>query len=150
MSGVNNDDVGRLLRELPRQRASSGFTDRVMNAVSEDVTAPPRWRLPLVAAAAGLLVGTLVVGGSHLVKPRAGAVQVERVEELKNEFLELKGELEKLRSLAAELEPVLELGGTEDVDFVIDLQELADRGPGVYMRPVSDRGPVSSAPPSPQ
>jgi hypothetical protein len=60
-----------------------------------------------------------------------------RVEELRGEYRELQAEIEKLRALSRELEPVLELGGTEDVGFVFDLRELARREDGPAARPAS-------------
>ncbi|HEY7818006.1 MAG TPA: hypothetical protein VIG29_07305, partial [Vicinamibacteria bacterium] len=55
-----------------------------------------------------------------------------RVRELRDEYRELQRELQKLRVLSRELEPVLDLGGTEDVGFVFDLRELARREGEVF------------------
>jgi hypothetical protein len=72
------------------------------------------------------LLGVLLSQGylrERYQRSRAAA----RVRELRDEYRELQTELEKLRTLTRELEPVLPLGGTDEVEFVFDLRELARR-----------------------
>ncbi len=56
---------------------------------------------------------------------------------MRDEYRALEVELEELRSLAFEAQPVLELGGTERVDFVFDLRRLAQEHGKARAQPTS-------------
>jgi vacuolar-type H+-ATPase subunit I/STV1 len=122
---MTHEDVGRLLRELPAAEASSHFTERVLGKIDRSSPrARARRRAGLLAVAATVVLG--VAGVSGYVRHRVDEWRAaERVQALREEYRELQAELEKLRSLAREVEPVLDLGGTEDVEFIFDLRELA-------------------------
>lgn len=146
-------ELGEALRSLPRHRAEEGFTEAVLDRVDrldEGPDAPPdrrrarpaaRW----LAAAAGL-AGLLLAAGAGLLPPGdagdpagsgAGAQGSARLEALAAERARLEEELQEIRRLAREGAgepmgrgaPVLYLGGTEDVDLVLDLGRLADARP---------------------
>ena len=139
MGRMNDEDLSQLLRELPREEPSFDFTRRVLAKVDARSRSGRRSRAVLAWAAAALL-GVLLSQGylrERYQRSRAAA----RVRELRDEYRELQAELEKLRVLTRELEPVLVLGGTEDVDFVFDLRELARRETEVFRA-----DPVSTAP----
>lgn len=122
---MNDDDLNRALRELPREAASSGFTRRVLARLDE---APrPIWRRPLVLAPmAAALVATLLTWSltGHRKQERRA-----RLAELRQEQQQLAAELAALKDQADSRE-VLYLGGDEGIDIVMDLARLAERRPG--------------------
>jgi hypothetical protein len=126
MSRITDEDIGRMIRSLPGERASADFTRKVfskLEARKAPLAARRRLRAVLATAAA-VAVGTVLSQGylrERYEKSRTAA----RIEALREEYRELQVELEKLKALTHELEPVLDLGGTEEVDFVLDLGELA-------------------------
>jgi len=124
MGRMNDEDVSRLLRELPREEPSFDFTARVLAKVDSRSRSGRRNRASVLAWAAAALLGIFVSQG-YLRERYQRSKAAERVRELRDEYRELQTELEKLRTLTRELEPVLDLGGTEDVGFVFDLRELA-------------------------
>ncbi len=138
MGRMNDEDVSRLLRELPREEPSFDFTRRVLAKVDARSRSGRRSRGTVIAWAGAALLGAFLSQGylrERYERSRAAA----RVRELRDEYRELQTELEKLRTLTRELEPVLELGGTDDVEFVFDLRELARReSEGLRAQPVSD------------
>ena len=143
MTAMNDDDLATLLKKLPRHEASSEFTSRVMDRL--DGPAPPAGRPTRVprawvfAGASAALIGVwlvAVVPNEHDERnerretaERLDLETAERFKMMRDEYRALEVELEELRSLASEAQPVLDLGGTEQVDFVFDLRGLArDRG----------------------
>ncbi len=137
MSTMRDEDVGPLLKELPRHQASSDFTERVMGRLDHEPSRsrPPRRRLAWVAAAV-LVVGT-VAFTSHTLRQREERRLAEtRLEEMRREYRALEAELEQLRSLTSDVEPVLELGGTDELDFIFDGRRFAERS-GARAEPVS-------------
>jgi hypothetical protein len=123
---MSDEDIGRLIRELPRATASTGFSQRVLQKL-DDASGRRRARrrhFVLAITAAAVLAG--LVSQDHLRRRLERSRALERVQALRDEYQELQREVEKLRALAREADPVLELGGTERVDFVFDLRELAD------------------------
>ena len=124
MGRMNDEDLGRLLRELPPAEPSFDFTARVLSKAESRSRGSRRNRGSALAWVGAALVGVVVSQGyirERYERSRAAA----RVRELRDEYRELQTELEKLRTLTRELEPVLDLGGTEEVEFVFDLRELA-------------------------
>jgi hypothetical protein len=124
---MNDEDLSRLLQELaPGGDPSSDFTARVLARIDTDPKRRRRTRAFTLAWAGAALLGVLLSQGylrERYRRSRAAA----RVQELRGEYQELQRELEKLRALTREIEPVLNLGGTDDVEFVFDLRELARR-----------------------
>jgi hypothetical protein len=137
---MKEEDVSRLLRELPREEPSFDFTKKVLTAVDARSRRPRRARLYSVAGVAAALLA-IFLGQGYLRERYQRSQAAARVRELRDEYRELQREVEKLRALSRELEPVLDLGGTEDVDFVFDLRELARRDPEALRA-----DPVSHAP----
>ena len=126
MGRMNDEDLSRLLRELPREEPSFDFTKRVLEKVDARSRSGRRNRGAVIAWAGAALLGDFLSQGyfrERYERSRAAA----RVRELRDEYRELQTELEKLRTLTRELDPVLDLGGTDDVEFVFDLRELARR-----------------------
>jgi hypothetical protein len=119
---MNDEDVSRLLRELPHREPSFDFTARVLSKLDSRAQGGRRHRASAIAWAA--LLGVLLSQG-YIRERYQRSHAAARVRELRDEYRELQTELEKLRTLTRDLEPVLDLGGTEDVEFVFDLRELA-------------------------
>jgi hypothetical protein len=142
MSKLSDEDIKRLLRDLPNVPVSNDFTEKVLRRLDE----PPKARglrsprLALAGLAAIVVIG-VAASGISLKALRARYERsraAERVEALREEYRTLQTELDKLRRLTDELEPVIDLGGTEDVDFVFDMRQLArDEGKGAKAEPVS-------------
>jgi hypothetical protein len=139
MGRMNDEDVSRLLRELPREEPSFDFTARVLARVDRPRTGR-RNRASALAWVGAALLGVALSQG-YLRERYERSKAAARVRELRDEYRELQAELEKLRILTRELDPVLDLGGTGDVDFVFDLRELASRETEVFRA-----DPVSTAP----
>lgn len=123
---MNDEDLSRLLRELPLEEPSFDFTRRVLAKVDARSLRFRRSRGAVLAWAAAALLGMLLSQG-YLRERYERSKAAARVRELRDEYRDLQMELEKIRTLTRELEPVLDLGGTDDVEFVFDLRELARR-----------------------
>jgi hypothetical protein len=134
---MSDDDVSRLLRELPREEPSFDFKSRVLAKVDARRGRGRRRRAPVLAWVGAALLGLFLSQG-YLRERYQRSKAAARVRELRNEYRQLQTELEKIRTLTRELEPVLDLGGTEDVEFVFDLRELARKeAEGLRAQPVS-------------
>ena len=138
---MNDDDLGTLLKKLPRHEASSEFTGRVMGRLDEP---PPRTtrvsRAWVFAGACGVLLGVWL-GRVAFEERNEHREAAERVEMMRDEYRALQVELEELRSLATEARPVLDLGGTEQVDFVFGLRRLAEERGRTRAQPTSHSPP---------
>lgn len=122
---LSDDDVAGLIKGLPRTQASADFTSRVLAKLDRSRRRRSKRR---AVFAVSMLIGLAAIGSWALNRyedSRAAA----RLEALRREYRELESELEKLRALAAEIEPVLDLGGTDEVDFVFDLREVDPQPP---------------------
>ena len=110
-------NTGKLLRSLPRTSASPDFNIALLERLA--IQEAPRRNSGLVAAClAGLLI-TALAGGQYLQTRRAEA----RLEALKTEQQRIATELEQLKQLTAAYEPVLFVGGTEEIELYVDLRE---------------------------
>ena len=136
MNPLRDEELCRLLKNMSRQDASADFTDKVLSRLA---TEPPRtaWGARTTwAVAAAIAVGIWV--GQMVRSERRGQVRAaENLEQMQNEYRELRSELDRLRRLTSDVEPVLELGGTERMDFIFDLRVLADERSERRAKPVS-------------
>ena len=127
------DKLSRALRSLPRQQARPGFSDRVLRRIDDLDTRPEqasrarRWRWPaMVAAAACLLVFTTSARDwweQH--QQRQGLARLASIE---SERQALLIELESLQRQMARARPQIYVGGTNDIDFVLDVGRLRRSG----------------------
>jgi hypothetical protein len=139
---MKDEDIDKLLRGLPRQTASPDFTPRLMGKLEKPPSSPTTawWGArSLVAVAASLmLLVALTSGLRHWSESRERSEAAQRIETLRHEYETLERELEELRSLAAASQPVVDLGGTEDVDILLDLRAIA-AGRQAQQQPVEYR-----------
>ncbi len=141
---MKDEDIGTLLRKLPQQKASSSFTSRLMEKLPgklpEKSPSVHDWRRPVFAvAAAAVLILASSSAWNYWREAQERAEATQRVEALRNEYESLHKELEELRALAAESQPVLSLGGTEGMDFLMDLRALSREAEESRARPVNYR-----------
>lgn len=127
---MKDEDIEKLLRSLPRQKATDEFTARLLAKLKDRTEGssspvPRSWLAPkplLAWMAALVLIGAVVTGLQSWFELRERAEAARRVEALRNEYEALEKELEELRSLASASQPVVELGGSEEVDILLDLR----------------------------
>ncbi|MEE9179417.1 MAG: hypothetical protein V3U22_00870 [Vicinamibacteria bacterium] len=141
---MKDEDIGNLLRKVPKQKASSSFTSRLMEKLPEKLPekppSVPYWRRPaFAAAAAAVLIVAASSAWDYWREAQERAEAAQRVEALRNEYESLQKELEELKVLAAESQPVLSLGGTQEVDFLMDLRALSREAEESRARPVNYR-----------
>jgi hypothetical protein len=131
--GPSERELDRLLAELPRVGASPSFRERVLAAIDR----PPVWRR---RRRLGLAVSTAAVAVLAVVlwlvpRPRESPPAAE-LEALRAEHRELVDELAALRASLRDSEaPVLYLGGTEELDLVLDLRPIWSAEGAGAMRP---------------
>ena len=120
---MEDHSVGRLLRELPRETARTGFTPRVLARLDAPAPERPRaWRPRLAFAAAAVLALVVSAGLFRFEQSRDAA----RAAEARRALREIRAEHERLeRELRALSEPpVVYLGGNERIDLVLDLDNV--------------------------
>ena len=133
MTAMNDGDVGNLLKKLPRHEVSPEFTERVMERLDE----PALVRRGGVFVGACALLLAVWLGAVVFEERNERRETAERLEMMRDEYRALEVELEELRSLASEAQRVLDLGGTEQVDFVFDLRRLAEERGKARAQPTS-------------
>lgn len=130
---MDDQRLGRLLRELPEERAGAGFTARVLERLDRPdmeryaVAWRPRLAMPAIAMAA-LVALAISVGLSkvrHEPAPPDRAEVRQILEELRTEQERLEQDFEAMRAAAPE-GPVLYLGGNEEIDLVVDLSNVTE------------------------
>ncbi len=117
------DHVGRLLRELPRETARPGFTRRVLARLDEPAEAPVwhrgGWRLRTALAAAALAL-VVTAGWVRLDRAREEA----QTAEARRLLQEIRAEHDRLEQDLNDLSAPLYLGGDEQMDLVLDLDNV--------------------------
>ena len=122
---MEDHNLGQLLRELPREQARAGFTARVL--ANLDAKPEPgtwrTWRTPRMVLATAALVAAVVSAG--ILQLRADRHEELRKAEARKVLQELRSEHELLeRELRSLSDPVVYVGGNEDVDLVVDLSRV--------------------------
>ncbi len=137
---MKDEDIGNLLRKLPKHKASPKFRERVMEELPEKPAPVPHWRRPVIAvAAAAMLILVASSAWDYWREAQERAEAAQRVEALRNEYESLQRELGALRAIATESQPVLSLGGSGEVDFLMDLRALSREAEESRARPVNYR-----------
>jgi hypothetical protein len=122
---MEDQRLGDLLRELPREQARPDFTARVLQRLASPQRAPrPNVRLVLAAAAltvAAVSAGVLIDRQADS-RPTLETAQARRVlQDLRSEHERLQREVRELSQL-----PMVYIGGNEDVDLVLDLGQVRE------------------------
>lgn len=135
---MNDEPVRKLLQDLPREKASKGFTEQVMSRLDE--RKPPLWGVPRLAIVGGLVMVFAVWFGVSQWQSQQDAQVDARIQTLRSEIQQAQKDIMLLKEIA----PILYLGGDKEVDFVLDLRHLVqDEGNG-NIQPASyeqsDRG----------
>ena len=115
---MDERDVREALRELPRQRASAGFSARVRRRIRDARPRPRRSALVPIAAAAAAAALVAAV--------RVDTVRRERA--LRRETRELAREIEEMKRTLPS--PFVDLGERDGVRYVIDLRRAPGRPGG--------------------
>ena len=130
---MEDHSVGRLLRELPRETARPGFTQRVLARLDEPARATaPRaaWRLRLAVATMTAVVVALVASAG--VARYEHARDAARNAEARRLLQEIRAEHDRIEQELRALSepPVVYIGGDERLDLVVDLNRIpAEDGP---------------------
>jgi hypothetical protein len=135
---MEDQHLGQLLRELPREQARQGFTARVLVRLE----APPaaalrRWqpRLAAAVAVAVALTSGLVYNSRLEAEKAAKRARAQQVlHELRAEHGRIKKELEALPDA-----PVLYLGGDEKTDLVVDMRQVRSAESSEDVQPATYR-----------
>lgn len=122
---MEDHNLNRLLRELPRETARPGFTGRVLASLDDrpEHRSLRIWRQPRLVLATAALVA--VVGSAGFLQVRADRHEEMRRAEARKILQELRSEHELLeQELQSLSDPVIYVGGNEDVDLVVDLSRV--------------------------
>lgn len=127
---MEDQQLGRLLRDLPEERARPGFTTRVLARLDEPERRPIAWwpRFALAGIPAALLVAGISIG---LLGSRPEPLSPERAAEARQILEELRAEQERLEQdfqtlRGTEDGDVIYLGGNEEIDLVVDLSNVPE------------------------
>ena len=120
---MNDRELRDALRSLPAPRASRDFTASVLRRLDGRRFRPwgvqPRWVLTVASLALAVAAGWWGVDRHREIVERQALVR---------ESTRLEQEIEALRREIASVKPVVYVGGTEDVDFVLDLSRFEPSG----------------------
>jgi hypothetical protein len=136
---MEDQHLGQLLRELPREQARQGFTARVLARLEAPPSPRMTWRWqPRLAAAVAVVVALTsgLIYNSRLEAERAAKVARAQqiLHELRAEHGRIKKELEALPDA-----PVLYLGGDEKTDLVIDMGQVRSAQSAQDIQPATYR-----------
>lgn len=133
---MEDQQLGRLLRDLPEETARPGFTARVLAGLDEPEPRRRRrtaawWpRMAVAGIPAALLVAAvstgLLAGRPEPLSPPRAAEARQLLEELRAEQQRLERDFETLR----DMDPgaVIYLGGNEEIDLVVNTTKLPKGG----------------------
>ena len=130
---MEDHSLGRLLRELPRETARPGFTQRVLARLDEPAKAaayPAGWRLRLAMSAMTAIV--LLVAASAGVVRYEQSRDAARAAEARRALQEIRAEHDRIEQELRALSepPMIYVGGDESLDLVVGLDGVpAEDGP---------------------
>lgn len=140
MSNPNTPDpLDELLQDLPRIQVSDGFTGRVLAGLAGRPRRATKSGAVGWAVVAALLLVGLLIGGRQIEQQHAAGARATRAAELLSEHESLQQDLARLRSLAEEERPVMYLGGTDQIDLVLDLTSVERPVPLAPAMPLDPR-----------
>lgn len=112
---MNHEELSELLRSLPRQPASTGFTTRVVAKARDRRIRRPQWKF--VTATMVVVVVVLSIAGVRISERNERA----RLNELRQEQAEIRKELNQLKEISRDAEPVVYIGTSGSYDVVMDV-----------------------------
>ncbi|HVT45707.1 MAG TPA: hypothetical protein VMT00_15110 [Thermoanaerobaculia bacterium] len=116
---MNDSELHELLTRLPREGASRHFTATVLGRLGRS----RRLASIRIAAAVAFVALTALIGVTFgVVESR----EAHAMAELRTEQERIRTELESLKRLSANWEPVIHLGSDGDVEYVLDLRTAND------------------------
>ena len=128
-----NEDrhLDELLRSLPREDTSPGFTAGVMARVRDLERPRAFFHLTLERAVLAAALVFMTLAGGLLVRQKIADVKrhasIARIEAMETERAALEAELLALQRDARDAQGVIYLGSTPEVDMVLDMGRLARR-----------------------
>lgn len=125
---MEDNRLGDLLRELPREQTRPGFTARVLERLVLPEQSPERasrprrpFRFALAGAAAMAIVTAISTGVVMDRQAQSRKDEARRIlQEIRAEHGRLEQEIQELTE-----PPVMYIGGNEDVDLVLDLGKVS-------------------------
>ena len=112
---MNDSQLGNWMRSLPRTNASPGFTSEVMRkARAGERRAPFFWRMAAAVAIVFCLVALAQVAFIEQTQRRQQAV-------LRAEREQLQADLQEVKKIAEEAEPVVVLENDKGARVIMDL-----------------------------
>lgn len=112
---MNETRAGESLRELPRVSASPAFTREVMRRVRADEREQPLfWRIAAAFAMAACLIAVLQLA---IIQQR----QQARTTALRAEQQQLEADLEAVKKIARDAEPVVVLENDQGTRVIMDI-----------------------------
>jgi hypothetical protein len=142
---LKRDPLLDALHGLPEEKASRGFTDRVLRRLDRSTRRRLAWRPAAIAAALAAMLAVSVTWwqrGEIEPPPEDPRLKLAALQAEHRRLLEDWRQLERLRKKD---EPVLYLGGNEHVDLVLDLRRvppqsvMLDVEPAAYRQRSTDR-----------
>jgi hypothetical protein len=123
---MEDQHLGRLLRELPAERARTGFTPRLLARLDEAPPARVRWQPRLAAVMAMSAIAVAIAAGfvQHERMEAQQAARVARATQLLRELRAEHGQIKKELAALPDEPPVLYIGGNEEMDLVVDMGEV--------------------------
>jgi hypothetical protein len=127
---MEDQQLGRLLRDLPEETARPGFTARVLARLDEPEHRPVSWwpRLAVAGIPAALLVAAVSIGllggRPETLSPDRAAEARQILDELRAEQRRLEQDFETLRETDGGA--VIYLGGNEEIDLVVNTINLPE------------------------
>lgn len=124
---MKDSQLSELLRDLPRDQASPEFTDRVLERLDHGFGARPRPWIWMVAASVVCVLALSFFGLREWRYQHEKQETLAELEQLRAEHRALEQELERVLRLRQE-PPVIQLGGNEDFELLLDVESLGRRG----------------------
>lgn len=113
---MNHEELSELLRTLPRESASVGFTTRVVANARDRRSRRPQWRLATATMLVVVIAAVSVIGVKITERNER-----ERMAQLRQEQAAIRKELNQLKEITRDAEPVVYIGASGSYDVVVDV-----------------------------
>jgi hypothetical protein len=130
MMPMDDRELNELLRGLPRESASAGFSARVVARLDAADRRVRAWRRAVPALALASACVLAAAGATLWSFERRETIQEQqvarqRLELLEDEYRDIEEELLELQNLVAAAQPVVGVEGPGERGYVFDLGEMA-------------------------